>query len=317
MKRAIIIGSFGQDGSLLYEFLSKKKYSLLGIGRNRVQSNVPSLKTKGVNITQEQDVNDMISTFLPDEVYHLAAFHHSSEDIMENEIQLFKQSFEINVLSLITHLEAIRKFSPKTKLFYAASSLVFKNNKEEEQSETTKYEPACMYGITKASGLHLCQYYRDKHSIFAASGILYNHESTLRRPGFLSKKIIQTVVAIKNKEQKKLIIGDINAEVDWGYAPDYIEAMHGILQAKTPDDYIISSGTVHSVKDFIQVAFDYLGLDWTQHVEENPDLLHRKGAKLRGNNQKLKTVTGWNPKHTFEEFIQEMIKEEMRMYESK
>ncbi len=317
MKRAIIIGSFGQDGSILYEFLSKKKYSLLGIGKNRVQSNVTSLKNEVINIRQEKDVNEMISTFLPDEVYHLAAFHHSSEDIIENEIELFKKSFEINVLSLIIHLEAIRKHSPKTKLFYASSSLVFKNNKEEEQSESTKYEPACMYGITKTSGLHLCQYYRDKHDVFAASGILYNHESTLRKPGFLSKKIINTAVAIKNNEQKKLVIGNLSAEVDWGYAPDYIEAMYSILQVKNPDDYIISSGAIHSVKDFIQVAFDYLGLDWTQHVEENPDVLHRKGAVLKGNNQKLKTMTGWNTKHTFEEFIQAMVEEEMRQYESK
>ncbi len=317
MKRAVIIGAFGQDGSILYEFLSKKKYSLLGIGKNRVKSNVTSLKTKTVDIKQEKDVNEMIASFLPDEIYHLAAFHHSSEDIIDNEIALFQESFEINVQSLITHLEAIRKHSPKTKLFYAASSLVFKNNKDEEQSESTKYDPVCMYGITKTSGLHLCQYYRNKHDIFAASGILYNHESTLRKPGFLSKKIITTAVAIKNNEQKKLVIGNLDGEVDWGYAPDYIEAMHSILQLQKPDDFIISSGTVHSVKDFIQIVFDYLGLDWTQHVEENSDLLFRKGTVLKGNNQKLKTTTGWKPKHTFEEFIQAMVVEEMRQYESK
>lgn len=317
MKRAIIVGAFGQDGSILYDYLSTKNYALVGLGKNRIKSTNSEFKNKSIDIKNESDINELISGFLPDEVYHFAAYHHSSEDVVDNEIELFKESYETNVLSLITVLEAIRTLSPESRLFYAASSLMFKNTRDEEQSESTKYEPACIYGITKTSGVHLCQYYRNKFNVFAAAGFFYNHESTLRKPMFLSKKIIKTAVAIKNGDAEKLIVGALNGEVDWGYAPDYMEAVNAILQLDTPEDFIISSGSTHTVKDFVQVVFNYLNLDWTKYVEENSDLLYRKGSKLQGNNQKLRSMTGWKPKHTFQQFIEKMVDEELRQYESK
>lgn len=309
MKKAIITGCFGQDGRLLYELLESRGYHILGIGCNNTQSNV-SFPERRIDIQEFSDVSLAINEFQPDEVYHLAAFHHSSEDCVDDELLLFQKSYKINVLTLMNILEAARRSERSVKIFYAASSLIFGNSQDEIQDESTPVTPICIYGITKAAGLHLCRYYRRKYSLFASCGILYNHESVLRQEKFISRKIIKSVLAIKNKKMKELSVGNLSAKVDWGYAPDFVDAFYRILQLSQPDDYIVATGQKHSVQEFIQKAFDAVSLDWHDYVKEKTGVLERKRNTLVGNPQKLMNHTGWRPSVSFEEMIHLLVQKE-------
>jgi GDPmannose 4,6-dehydratase len=314
MKKALIIGCTGQDGTYLFENLQKRNYEIIGIARDVVRSTSPK-SIKLIDISKSKQVYDLLDVYKPDEIYYLAAFHQSSEDQYYDDAELFRRSFDVNVLSLINFLEGIKKYSKYSRLFYAASSHIFGNPAESIQDETTPFNPNSIYGITKTAGVLACRLYRENHSIFASVGILYNHESPLRPSKFVSQKIVKTAVAIKykNKNQDKLIIGNLNAEIDWGYAPDYVEAMYRILQLPSAGDFVISSGKTHTVRDFVKGVFEYLDLDWTKYVEEDPNLITKKEKhNLRGNNQKLKTMTGWQPTVSFNDLIKIMVKEELK-----
>lgn len=314
MKRAIIVGSNGQDGSYLFEYLHKKKYEIIGIGKGNIRSNLPK-SIKPIDISDSGEIYSLVDDYKPDEIYYLASFQQSSEELFFDDVQLFKKSLDVNLLSLINFLEGIRKYSRSSKLFYAASSHIWGNPVESIQDELTPINPNCIYGITKASGLLTCRFYRVNHSIFASVGILYNHESSIRSSRYISKKIVSAAVAIKNKEQDKLTLGDLNSKVDWGYAPDYVEAMFRILQLSSADDFVISSGSTHTVLDFVKSVFRYLDLDWTKYVEENPDLItKRRKSSLQGNSQKLRSMTGWRPKVSFDKMIEILVREERDLY---
>ncbi len=313
MKRALIIGCLGQDGKLLYEYLLKKKYQVIGIDVNHIKA---SYKYSGrtVDITQKNQVFRLICATRPSEVYHLAAFHHSSEDDTHNgNYELFRKSFDINTFSLIYFLEALRKHVPKGRLFYAASSHIFGNNPDTVDDENSSVDPFSIYGITKAAGVFICRYYRKEYSMFASCGILYNHESVLRTDNFISKKIIKTAIGIKEKRQEELVLGNIRAEADWGYAPDYVDAMYRILRLKQSDDFIIATGKRHSVAEFAGIAFQYLGLDWRRYVQQNRDILTRKSFCRIGNAGKLRSKTGWKPSVDFKEMIKVLLMQEAKV----
>jgi GDPmannose 4,6-dehydratase len=310
MKKALIIGYTGQDGTYLFKNLQKRNYEIIGIARNVVRSTSPK-SIKPIDISKSKQVYALIDEYKPDEIYYLAAFHQSSEDQYYDDAELFRRSFDVNVLSLINFLDGIKKHSKYSRLFYAASSHIFGNPAESIQDETTPFNPNSIYGITKTAGVHACRLYRENHSIFASVGILYNHESPLRPSKFVSRKIVKTAIAIKNKNQDKLFIGNLNVEIDWGYAPDYVEALYRILQLSSAGDFIISSGKTHTVRDFVKGVFQYLDLDWTKYVEEDPNLITKKEKhNLRGNNQKLKSMTGWQPTASFNDLIKIMVEEE-------
>jgi len=312
MKKAVIVGCNGQDGKLLYEFLSTKEYELIGLDRNIIRCDTHT-DMDLVDITNTKQVYVLINNFKPDEIYHLAAFHSSSEDTPLDNMELYQNSYTVNVISLINFLEGMRKHSPQTRLFYAASSHIFGDAAGDFQDESTPINPNSIYGITKAAGLFACRFYRHNYSLFAATGILYNHESTLRHERFVSKRIIRGAINIKRGKQDKLILGDLDAEIDWGYAPDYVEAMHRILNSQTADDFIIATGEKHSVLDFVKTAFGYLGLDWKSYVEEDHRLLTREKTSLVGNPTKLMTVTGWGPSVDFNQMIKILLAEEARL----
>lgn len=312
MKKVLIIGCTGQDGTYLFENLQKRNYEIIGIARNVVRSTL-SKSIKPVNISKSKQVYNLLEEYKPDEIYYLAAFHQSSEDQYYDDAELLRRSFDVNVLSLINFLEGIKNYSNYSRLFYTASSHIFGNSTESIQDETTPLNPNSIYGITKTAGVHLCRLYREKYSIFVSVGILYNHESPLRSSKFVSQKIVKTAVAIKNKIQDKLIIGNLNAEIDWGYAPDYVEAMYKILQLSSAGDFIISSGKIHTVRDFVKGVFKYLDLDWTKYVKEDPNLIKKKEKhNLQGNNQKLKTMTKWQPTVSFNDLIKIMIRDGLK-----
>lgn len=307
-KTALIVGVDGQDGKLMFEYLSKKGYTIIGVGQKTMRCAGVRTPTH-FSITESLEVRKIIQKYKPAEVYFLAAYHHSSQDAVVDARTLYVKSNEIHVAALLNFLEAMRKYSPKAKLFYAASSLIFGSCDFEVQNEQTPFRPDSMYGITKLEGLRLCRLYRDLYGVFASVGILYNHESVYRSEAFVSMKIIKAALAIKNGLQKQLLLGDLSAAIDWGYAPDYVEAMHSMLQVKKSDDFIVASGTLHTVQNLVEVAFGELGLDWKKYVSTSKQVITRQRKPMRGNATKLTKSTGWKPKTSFKKMIATIIKQ--------
>jgi GDPmannose 4,6-dehydratase len=256
---------------------------------------------------------DIVETVLPDEIYYLAAFHHATEDPTVNDHALIAKSLEINTLALNNFLWAIAEQQPKARLFYAASSLLFADAARVPQDETTPMAPICPYGISKAAGVHLCRYYRAQRQVHASVGILYNHESPLRPGQFITRKIANAAVKIKRGLEEKIVVGDLDAVVDWGYAPEYVAAMWMILQLDEPDDFVIATGKLHTVRDLVRIAFEVVGLNWENHVLEDRSLLkgNRRPTTLQGNASKLMRLTGWRPRLSFEEMINRLVLSEL------
>jgi len=312
-KQAIIVGSEGQDGCLLFDLLVERGYEVIGVGKNFVRTTQP-IHLQSIDIRNSDAVTNLIETTKPAEVYYLAAFHYSSEEKFSNLDSrcMLMTSMDIHVHGLINFLEAIRRTSSRTRIFYAASSLVFGNPSQTPQNEQTPFNPLCAYGISKAAGVHCCRFYRNTHGVFTIAGILYNHESYLRPEHFISQKIIRGAKSIQQNRQDRLILGDLSVIRDWGYAPDYVDAMHRLLQINKPEDVVIASGEGHTVREFVQIAFDVLGLDWKYFVREDPRILRDRQPVYIGNPQYLKKLTGWKPSISFQEMIHKLMTDNSR-----
>jgi GDPmannose 4,6-dehydratase len=300
---AIIVGSGGQDGRLLHSHLLALGYSVIG------------LKRDNIDILNLKDVGNLVSESQPVEIYYLAAYHHSSEDTIIDDAVLFHNSFNVHVHGLINFLNAIAKYSPKSRLFYASSSLIFGNSQDEIQTELSNLNPENSYAISKVAGMTVCRFYREHKSVFAACGILYNHESPLRSPRFVTRKIVQAAVNIYREGYGKLRLGNLDGKVDWGYAPDFVDAMHRMLQISTPQDFVIATGNGRSVREFASLAFSLLGLDYRVHVISDSDVLSRNSSLRLGDASLLRQQTGWEPKTSFENMVAIMIESEMKMTE--
>lgn len=309
MKKIIIVGSAGQDGSYLYEKLSRDGHDCVGIERNNIRMSRDH-SFLPVDILNQKQIEQLIQEFNPDELYYLAAFHQSSEDKNLESLELIQKSIKINVKAFSYFLSSLKQFSPDCRTFYAASSHIFGSADEEKQNEATAVKPECVYGITKNAAMELCRYYRENHHLYISVGILYNHESSRRLEKFISKKIVKKALAIKAGQADELIVGNLKAQIDWGFAPDFVNAMVEILKLPEPDEFIISSGELHSVEEFISVVFKELGLDWKRHVKENPGLITKKSKKsMLGDASKLQNATKWKPTVSFDEMIRILIKE--------
>jgi GDPmannose 4,6-dehydratase len=309
VPKAIIIGCNGQDGTLLCSLLHQKGYSVFGIDhalRDRTQDFV---RFSVFDVCDAHRLHDLIAEVSPDEVYYLAAYHHSAEE-RKPPRETVGLSLAVNAQGLNNVLAAIADLpASKPRVFYAASSRVFGEPPGDLQDENTPLAPLCDYGISKAAGIHLCHYYRREHQVYASTGILYNHESPLRSQHFVTKKIVRAAVRISCGLERELVLGDLDARVDWGWAPDYVEAMHAILRLACPDDFVVAAGILHSVREFVEIAFSAVGLDWREHVVERRDVLDGRRAvkSLCGNSGKLQTATGWRPRVSFEEMVRTMI----------
>jgi len=312
MRRAVIVGSAGQDGRLLTEHLRQQSYEVFGVVRRPAadsQAGPTDQQSQAVDITDAAAVMKLVQEARPDEVYYLAAFHQSSEGReLLSPARLWDRSTDVHLRGLIHVLEALRVHAAQAHLFYAASSLVFGEPEQTPQNESTPLRPVCVYGITKAAGVHACRFYRREHGLRASVGFLYNHESHLRGERFLSARITDAAIRIRRGAQRELVLGSLSARTDWGYAPDYVEAMRRIAGLDTADDFVIATGTLHTVQDFAAAAFGLLGLDWRAYVVEEPGLITRRKEALVGDARRLHERTGWRPATSFEEMIRRILR---------
>ena len=314
-KVAIITGISGQDGSYLAELLLKKKYKVFGILNPQKKKNLKNLKNikdklslKNIDINNYSKIRDLIKKIKPSEFYHLAAqsfINYKFED------EFFKLNPNINGTHYI--LSAIKQFSPKTKFYFAASSELFGNVTKSPQNEETKFNPRSAYGVSKVAGFYLTKNYREAYNIHACSGILYNHESPRRNENFVSRKITKKLSLILKGKIKKISLGNINSKRDWGHAKDYVYAMWKMMQLKKPQDFVIGSGKIHSVKDFIELAFKHVNLNYKKYISIDKRLFRPNDKViLRANYNKAKKILKWKPTITFKQLVKEMVEYDLR-----
>jgi len=323
-KKALITGIAGQDGSYLAELLLSKGYVVHGIVR-RIAIEDTEHKLKNINhlmdkiylhVASLDNVLSLIKTvkdIVPDECYHLASSSFVSYSF-EDEISILNN----NVNSTHYLLAALKEFAPDCRFYFAGTSEMFGNVASAPQDETMPFNPRSIYGISKVAGYHLVKNYRQQYGMFACSGILYNHESPRRGYEFVTRKIVSSVVKIKLGIQDTLILGNLDAYRDWGYAPDYVNAMWLILQAETPEDYVVATGETHSVREFVETAFSYLGLDYERYVKVDLKVFRpAEKIQLCGNPAKIITKLRWSRTMSFVEIVKTMIDNEMALYKTR
>ena len=313
MKNAIIIGSSGQDGTLLSEYLKLKKYNIIKIFNSK--SLKKNFKTENnFNILDYNSMKKLFKNVSKPEVYYLAAYHHSSEQNSSKKgaYDLFNKSLDIHVKGLINVLDVILNENKNSKLFYASSSLVFSGNNNQFHNEKSPLNPIGAYAITKSTGNMIVREFRERYGVFCSTGILSNHESGLRSQTFLTRRIIETAYRISKGSKEKCKIGNLNAQVDWGLAYDYVKIFNKILQLKEPQDFIIASGKLSKVQDFVSEVFNYFGLDWKNHVVTSKTALFRNTRPQSGNIQKLKKYIDINTKYKLSKFVSLLIKDVLK-----
>jgi GDPmannose 4,6-dehydratase len=306
-KSVLVIGAHGQDGSYLCEQLAADGAAVSALTRAGLMAPGAG-DTTPLSLADGAAMRRMIRDGSFDEIYYLAAYHHSSEDQRGSIGDLVRSSLAVHVDGLLNVLDAMAAVAPKARLFYAASSHIFGVADGSPQTEETPLRPICAYGITKSAGVELCRLFRQEHGIFASVGILYNHESPRRGPNFLSRKVARAVVEIDRGARAELVLADLDARTDWGYAPEYVDAMRRILALEQPGDFVISSGRAESVREFVAAAFGRIGLDWTKHVRVDRALDRKsKRGLLVGNPDKVARLTGWSARTSAQDLARLMV----------
>lgn len=316
MKRALITGITGQDGSYLTELLLSKGYEVHGLMRQTGLEQIKGTQHFGaplnlyercklhpISLDNFPGLYRLVSQTSFDECYHLAASSFVGETLADGY-----QTIQTNIAGTHYLLAALAEFQPGCRFYYAGSSEMFGRPRSAPQREEMPFMPRSAYGISKLAAYHLVRNYRESQGMFCCTGFLYNHESPRRRPEFVTRKITLAVARIAQGLQEKLELGNLAARRDWGYAPDYVRAMHTMLTAEKADDFVVSSGLLHSVGELCEVAFRHAGLDWRQYVVCNP-LFTRpdEAVPLQGDPTKIKHTLDWEPRKSFEDMIQEMV----------
>ena len=313
-RKALITGISGQDGSYLAELLLAKGYEVYGIVMQTELDDPKRMlrKLSGVinqiilfpaSIEAFPSILKIVQSLNPDECYHLAASSFVSYSL-NDEFSIFNS----NVNGTHNILSALREAVPHCKFYFAGSSESFGRASGYPQDENTPFHPRSPYGITKATGYYLTCYYRDNYGMFACNGILYNHESVRRGYEFVTRKIVQGAVQIKLGRSHELLVGNIEAKRDWGYAPDFVRAMWLMLQQDQPQDYVIATGVLHSVREVCEIVFTILGLNYQDFVKVDPQLFRpSEDVPLVGNSTKAQRLLNWKPEKTFQGMLEEII----------
>jgi len=322
-KTALISGITGQDGSFLTELLLEKGYEVYGIIRRSSSFNTDRidhlyqdpheqgtrLRLLYGDLNDSSSLNMILRQVQPDEIYNLGAQSHVrvSFDIPE-------YTGEVTGLGAVRFLEAIRETGIKPKFYQASSSELYGKVVETPQTETTPFHPRSPYACAKAYAYHITVNYRESYGLFACNGILFNHESERRGETFVSRKITRAATRIKLGLQDKLFMGNLDAQRDWGYARDYVEAMWMIMNAAEPDDYVVATGETHSVREFLEKTFGYLDLDWQEYVEIDPRYFRPAEVDLLlGDAGKARRKLGWEPKVSFNQLVKLMTDHDLEL----
>ncbi len=324
MRKALITGIAGQDGSYLAEFLLEKGYEVHGTvrrtsltQRGRIDHLHADKQYKERLVLHYGDLNDsgnltnLLLRVKPDEVYNLAAQSH-----VKVSFEIPEYTSNVTAIGALRLLEAIRQSGLETKFYQASSSEMFGLVQAIPQKEDTPFYPRSPYAAAKVYAHWITVNYRESYNMFACSGILFNHESPRRGESFVTRKISLAVARIKKGIQKNLILGNLNAKRDWGYAKEYIEAMWLMLQQPKPDDYVIATGETHTVKEFVEEAFGYVGLDWKDFVKTSPEYERPSEVDLLiGDASKAERLLGWKPKVKFKELVRLMVDADLETVE--
>jgi GDPmannose 4,6-dehydratase len=322
-KRALITGITGQDGSYLAEFLLDKGYDVHGIVRRvaledpsnrlwRIRHLTDRLTLHAATLESYASIFTVIERLIPDECYHLA-----SQSFVSYSFEDAFSTLNTNINGTLYILSAIKEKASNCKFYFAGSSEMFGKVTETPQNENTMFHPRSPYGISKVAGFDLTRNYRESYDIFACSGILFNHESPRRGHEFVTRKITSHAAKIKLGLEKELYLGNLEARRDWGFAGDYVEAMWLMLQQTEPDDYVVATNKSHSVKDFVELAFGYLGLDWKQHVHIDERFYRPAEVHiLQGDYSKSRIRLGWKPMVAFEDLVKMMVDADVEKYKS-
>lgn len=314
MKKALITGITGQDGSYLAEFLLNKDYQVFGMVRrsstekfDRINHIKDKLTLVQADLLDQLSIINIIKKIQPQEIYNLA-----SQSFVPTSFEQPLLTGEFTALGVARMLEAIRLVDKNIKFYQASSSEMFGKAAETPQKETTPFHPRSPYGVAKVYGHWITVNYRESYDIFTCSGILFNHESPRRGKEFVTRKITDAVARIKLGIQDKLALGNLDAQRDWGFAGDYVEAMWLILQADKPQDYVIATGRTHSVRRFVELAFDYVDMDWQKYVVIDKSLYRPAEVNvLCGDFSKAKRELEWQPKVSFEDLIAIMVEADL------
>ncbi|HEV8636205.1 MAG TPA: GDP-mannose 4,6-dehydratase [Chloroflexota bacterium] len=310
MNRALITGITGQDGSYLAEFLLRKGYEVYGLIRrtsiindDRIRHIIDDVHLLDGDLLDQLSLIKAIRTARPDEVYNLAAMSFVPTSFVQPVL-----TGEYTALGVTKVLEAMRLADWPVKFYQASSSEMFGKVHEIPQRETTPFHPRSPYGVAKVYGHWITVNYRESYNLFACSGILFNHESPRRGLEFVTRKISHAVARIKLGLQKELLLGNLDAKRDWGFAGDYVEAMWLMLQQEQPDDYVVATGETHSVSEFAELAFGHVGLSWHDFVKVDPALLRPADVDLLiGDPTKAHNKLGWKPRHSFKQLVSMMV----------
>lgn len=323
MKKALITGITGQDGSYLAELLLEKGYEVHGIVRRvaledpfhrlrRIRHQLDKIQLHSASLESYASIFNVVEKLAPDECYHLGAQSFVSYSFEDEFSTIYS-----NINGTHYVLSAILQKAPECRFYFAASSEMFGKAKETPQNENTPFNPRSPYGISKVAGYHLTKNYREAYGLYATNGILFNHESPRRGVEFVTRKITSQAAKIKLGLENKIRLGNLDAKRDWGHAKDYIEGMWRMLQQKKPGDYVLGTGSCHSVREFLEIAFSYLDLDPYRYLEIDEEFFRpAEVVLLQADASNAKKILKWAPKISFEALIQEMVEKDLELYSS-